>query len=41
MDTQRLEAFTDGVIAVVIAIALYVAIAMLWFISDRRIESTA
>jgi hypothetical protein len=39
MDTQRLEAFTDGVIAVVITIGLYVAMAMIWFIPDRRIES--
>jgi len=36
----RLEAFGDGVFAVLISIALYVAVALVWLVPDRRIEST-
>jgi uncharacterized membrane protein len=40
----RLEAFSDGVIAIQItiwiAIAIYVSLALMWFVPDRRIEST-
>jgi hypothetical protein len=35
MSTGRLEVFTDGWIAIVI----YVAIALMWLVPDRRIES--
>jgi uncharacterized membrane protein len=39
----RLEALSDGVIAIItpwLACALYVLVAVLWFIPDRRIEKT-
>jgi len=35
LGTGRLEAFTDGVIAIVITI---MAVALTWFVPDRRIE---
>lgn len=53
MRTARLEAFSDGVLAIVITImaglafvnqwisdALYVAVATMWLVPDRRIEKT-
>lgn len=36
MSKGRLEAFSDAVIA----IGIYVFVALLWLIPDRRIEST-
>jgi uncharacterized membrane protein len=49
MGQGRLEAFSDGVIAIIIAIllaftnpwisfALYILVAVMWLIPDRRIE---
>ena len=38
MKTTRLEAFSDGVLAIIIAAGLYVFVALLWFIPDPRIE---
>ena len=49
MNTTRLEAFSDGVIAILITIMvlelkaphgilLYVAVAAMWLIPDQRIE---
>jgi hypothetical protein len=51
MSRGRLEAFSDGVIAVVItimvlslravpwmSIGLYIAVAVAWFVPDRRVE---
>lgn len=45
MGKGRLEAFSDGVLAIIaaawvtwIALALVVAVALLWLIPDKRIE---
>ena len=38
MTKGRLEAFTDGVIAVRIACGLYVLVAAIWLVPDRRFE---
>ena len=37
MGKGRLEAFSDGVIAVIITI--YVGVALMWLTPDRRIQS--
>ncbi len=53
MSKARLEAFTDGVLAILIYVAaiplafvnpwisdaLYVAVALIWIVPDRRIEN--
>ena len=42
MNTERLSALSDGVIAILITIladALYVLVALMWLIPDRRIEA--
>jgi hypothetical protein len=38
----RLEAFSDGVLAIIITIMvlIYVAVAFMWLVPDRRIERT-
>jgi len=43
MTKSRVEAFSDGVIAIPItiwiAVILYVVVALMWLVPDRRIES--
>ncbi len=40
IDKNRLEAFSDGVLAIIntIAVSIYVLVALMWFIPNRRIE---
>ncbi len=38
MEKGRLEAFSDGVIAITIMEALCVIVALIWLVPDRRIE---
>ena len=39
MTRGRLEAFSDGVIAILITIMVYVFVALMWLVPDPRIES--
>ena len=48
MDFARLEAFSDGVTAIIFAPtnqwvsdALYIAVAVMWFIPDKRVHIAA
>ena len=45
MEKTRLEAFSDGVIAIAVSfympwasIGIYVSVALMWIVPDRRIE---
>jgi Endosomal/lysosomal potassium channel TMEM175 len=36
VETNRLEAFSDGVLAIIITI--YIFVALLWLVPDRRLK---
>jgi hypothetical protein len=40
METNRLEAFSDAVLAIIITIAgcIYIGVALIWLVPDRRVE---